>query len=124
MPCAFIDDEYTEQGRIPAADGLHPEVRFEYRPATAGHFMRHLSEIDGKNLDEMRKKQAKFLAGQVVSWDITHRNGSAITPIEANCLRLAPEVFRKMFDIVSGQSKNGIDLETEAKNSETGCDSK
>lgn len=114
---AFIDDDYNETGRIAAVEGLHPEVRFSYRPMTAQEWMRCLSECEGKTLIESREVQAKWLTKKLISWDIRDRSGNPVPATVEKSLKLHAPVFHRLFNIVAGQEKtDAVPLDESAKN--------
>lgn len=111
---AVIRDGYTRDCFIKAMPGLHPSVRFKYRPmlmqnrSTITHEMSKAYAADhAARADEI---SAKAIAGYVVSWDIAdvdqngHATGGLLPITTPNILRLQPRLQARIFEIISGQS--------------------
>ena len=92
METAFIEDDMTFTGRIAAAPGIHPEVTFQYRPATIQDRIRLQSNYD--NPDKYAELMHDVLTGKLVQWNLD-------APIDALTVkRLRPKIKAKMLDIV------------------------
>jgi len=125
----FIEDGYTEQGYIAAADGIHGPLEFEYRPALAKLADRISGMLQGDrpNWDGFWDAIAKALAREpklLQSWSLKDSKGGDVPITEANVLRC--KQAHKIWAVVTGQRASDLrpdgtrpgqpDLEADAKN--------
>lgn len=102
----FIDDGYTEQGLIVAAEGLYPAVRFLFRPMLVTELAQYSTRVSQATDEAVRREVARWLSLKLVEWDV--RDGQdrevPIRPVGldplANLLRLKPPLFVKLWKII------------------------
>lgn len=105
---AFIHDTCTLPGYVARSAGLHPALRFQYRPATAEERLRLALAGENEAAPEFGPRTAALLAQKLVRWELV--DGSPAPPIGASAiLRLQPELFEKIHRIVMGYSASEID---------------
>ncbi|MFA5262241.1 MAG: hypothetical protein WC378_00340 [Opitutaceae bacterium] len=107
------NDGYTMPGFVEARPGLNEEVRFSYRPMTAvqqAGFNAGLANlVDTPRNPANFLKRSEVLFSRLVSWDVVDRNGDPVA-LDLDAVRhLSPEVFWKMYGIVSGTIPTDID---------------
>ena len=100
----FIHDGYTRQGYIAERPRLHPALRFSYRPMLTENRYVILHQLD--QIDADRKARARLEAETVmaylVSWNLFGRQDEAIDVTVPNLLRVEPNLFLKLRNIVLG----------------------
>ena len=105
QPTAYLHDGYTCAGYVQERRHLHPAVRFTYRPMLRQNrsvvFKRIRDDSDPKALDVV---YARTIAGQIVEWDLTMPDGAPVPLTAEHILRLEPNLFDKLFNIVTGIS--------------------
>ena len=71
MLSAFIEGDYTEELYIKGIEGLHPEVRFKFRPILTEDRAEFIHRT-GKEEDPKRAERiaGKALADHLVSWSL------------------------------------------------------
>lgn len=118
MLSAWIDDGYTETGRLEAIPRLMPELTFTFRPMTrdelAGFAAQH------KNADEKAYARgvAERLAVKITQWSLTKPDGTAVPVTADNLLRLKNIPFQRLHEIVFGHAVTDEEKrEADAKNS-------
>lgn len=105
----LIDDGTIEDGYIAERKGLHPALRFRYRPML--HWERDVlavqvgqkppREVDGYFVTTIRQK--------LVSWDAKDKAGTAI-PIRDDVIqRLRPALFDRLYNVIAGASPSDPD---------------
>lgn len=100
---AFIDDDYEREGYISRRPGLHPAVKFSFRPMLMTERSRMLTEQNrAKTPEESETLAAKEIARRIKWWDIENRNGKEVGITPENVIRLQPRVFVSMFSQVIG----------------------
>lgn len=104
-----IDDGYTEDGFIAAVPGLHPELRFTYRPVRREERATWGRGLEGCNPAAQTRKTNELLAKHVASW-------SAVAPITAeNVGRLRQTLFDKLFAVVMQERASDFDANRPAE---------
>lgn len=116
----FIDDGYTERGRIDAEDGIHGQLDFEYRPMIPTVQGRLLEKKDAEGFVDAC---AKVLVrdGHLKSWSLKDSKGEPVPLTESNVKRVKPRLFDKLWTVIAGlRPSDGeakpIDLEADTKN--------
>jgi len=123
MPCAFIDDGYTETARMAAAPGVSPAITFRFRPVTAGEFGEYAHKLELSNTAEAKVATAEILASKLVDWDVRDASGVKIEITVDNLLRLEHELHLKLFQVVIGEIP-GDDSNVEHARSNAEADAK
>lgn len=101
MAAGFIPDGYTIKGYVKASPGLHPAVKFTYRPSICMQNREVLAQGLAEDVREQRFKD--MVAAQVTEWDIRHPITNEIVPItSANVGRLQPMLRSELVDIIMG----------------------
>lgn len=108
----YIPDGYTEGGYISPADGFHGPLRFEFRPMLVderallyGEAIKRLPE------DAQLKKRAQAVASRIKSWSLLDAAGQAVPVNVDRLLRLKPELFYKLLNVVIGLEASDVDPE-------------
>ncbi len=110
---AYIHDGYTRDGYIAAREGLHPAVRFKYRPVMPQDravIFRKIQVADDPRRGE--EISAAAVVQSIEEWDIRKQDGSLVKLATSQALRLVPSVIDRLFLIVMGSS--GTDSDPEA----------
>jgi len=108
---AFVDDGFDESAYIAESPGLHPAVRFTYRPLIASERSAWFRDMDRKP-DDRAQITADMLARKVQSWDLKDRSGAVAKIEPAQLLKLRPRLWDRMLAIVSGQDASDFDPQT------------
>ena len=105
----YFHDGYTQRAFIAAVPRLHGTLRFSYRPAlieersqlhdAAGQLSSHLFDCH----------VARFLAQKIVDWDLTDVRRQPVGPTAESVLRMQPELFAKLNQIIFGTAPSDID---------------
>jgi hypothetical protein len=105
----YFHDGYTQAGFIAAVPLLHGPLRFTYRPAlveersqlfdVAGQLSAHLFDCH----------IAQFLAQKLVDWDLVDADEQPVAPSAEALLRLQPELFVRLNQIILGTVASDID---------------
>ena len=113
----FIEDGFTYDFVIKPVPGLHNGLKGKFRPiltddkAVAHHEIASATKAGNARLAETRVGAATFR--QVVSWDLTDSHGREVELTVQNLMRLAPDVFYKLFKICMGQMASEIEAGNE-----------
>ena len=101
------DDGYTIDGYFCEVPGLHPALRFRFRPLTVEAF----AAIMAKARHEANPNHlfARTIAARVETWDLRDAKGEAVAVSEKIALSLVPRLFDRLFDVVTGQKPHDID---------------
>src|SRR5262245_30308487 len=98
----YISDGFTESAFLKGVARLYDDVRFSYRPLLIDERSEFL-DCTGKLSPAQREREtAKLMAGKLVSWDVTDRNGNALPANADNLLRLRPVLFQRLSFVVLG----------------------
>ena len=109
---AFIPrDGYTKEGYVAAVPGLHPAVRFHYRPMVGDQSIHWRDGFLLKPTETRKLVPAAALSDRhLVSWDIKHPTTGELVPVSLeNITRLQPRVLERMFMIVTGFERSDED---------------
>lgn len=106
---AFLDDGYSEDGVIPEVKGLHPEVRFRFRPALLADKQRYWKGFADASPDEQAKRTATLIASHVEGWNLTEGR-----PVVAQVLKMRPAIIDGIVVRILGYSP--ADEAADAKN--------
>ncbi len=112
---ALIEDGMSHTATIPRVAGLHPSVKFRFRPALSDERHGFLigTDLDGK---ARAKRICGILKRHLESWDVKLRTGQDVSPKdESILLKLHPTIQAKMLDYVLGYS--AIEEAADEKNS-------
>lgn len=97
-----ICDGYDERGFVEEERGLHPALRFVYRPMLVEERTRLLNENDSLKPAQRPRNTAKVLALKIKSWDLKDRKGEPVPVAEESILKLRPRLYERVLGIVSG----------------------
>jgi hypothetical protein len=116
----IIPDGYEEPGYILEQLGLHPEVRFVYRPMLADARDTLARASSGKQPSEYYKILSAAMASRIVSWSVAGMDGKPLPVNAATALTLRPRLFDRLYSIICGDSPSDIDPKAspQAKNEE------
>jgi hypothetical protein len=118
----YIDDGYTEEGKIAAEPGIHGPLTFEYRPMIPS-VQGRLMDVRGSS-DKFVDLAAKLLCGKdghLKAWSLVNKKKEAVEINEENLKRVRPSLFDKLWQIVAnvrpsdGKDKT-VDLAADGKN--------
>ncbi len=91
----FIDDGYTLDSEVKERPGIHPGLKFSYRPALAEAVYQY-GRVEPKDGKAAAERNALFLVQHLVTWDATE-------PISvANLKRLHHRMIDDLIGWVSG----------------------
>jgi hypothetical protein len=109
---AFIEDGYTQSAYLKAESGIHPDVRFNFRPMTFQEVQQLNSQLAQYEFDHDKRAilAAEVIQRKVASWDIKDRQGQT-KPIEAGFIirSMRPVVTQRIYNIVSGLEAGDVD---------------
>lgn len=112
FPSPYIDDGYTEQGYLRAVPGLHPDIRFTYRPMTLAVRGRMMTRGEKCKDDAERfTVQAETIVqgNLLLEWNVSDRKGAALPISVENMLKLRPRVFLALVAIIAGVEPSDVD---------------
>jgi len=110
MGLKINSDGYDRSGYIKEADGIHGELRFVYRPATAIEFSRVQKKLeDEKTPGRDMIIRAAFVESHLVSWDAELDDGEPATADVKTLLRIPYLVLMELFHIIGGLSASDVD---------------
>lgn len=104
---AMISDSSNLPGYIERREGLHPALRFRFRPATLAERVEALNADLGPALAEPRGV-ALLLARKLLDWELPE-GGTLPELLPDNILRLHPELFQRLSRIVLGYQASDPD---------------
>lgn len=99
MRSAIIPDGYAEEATL-AANDLHDEIQFTYRPALAADWGELMDA--SKSQSEFVKCGLDLLPKQIKSWNIVEGDGKPFLITKENVAKLRPQVLIRMLDFVCG----------------------
>ena len=104
----FVGDGYDTDGKIPRADGIHPELTFRYRPATRDQRDRFVrAQADA---EKRAKVTADLIVAHVQEWSVVDRSGFLVDKPTADVVaKLQPVLVDKLVDIIIGYAASGQD---------------
>ena len=111
---ALIEDGYTITTRVAVRPGIHPEVKFTYRPALASErfeFLRRTDLTGEEKLDHC----ARILQQHLQTWNVRTKAGAQVETTIQNVRRLQPTLLESLLDIVLGYKPG--EQEADQKNS-------
>jgi hypothetical protein len=103
QPITHIHDGMTRRGYVTERKFQHPAVRFTYRPMLIQNravLFRQISEC--KDPRKEQEYAARCIAAQVGEWDLIDDFGKSVPLTSAAVLRLEPNLFNRLFEIVTG----------------------
>lgn len=122
----LILDGYTRPGYIAKVPYLHPELRFRFRPMLALERDELLTASRRLSPQQFAASMAKAMANRIVEWNLTH-DGQPVTISSDNIQRLQPNLFDRLFWIVSGANvvdgRNISDVDPQWDTSEADAES-
>jgi hypothetical protein len=105
----FFHDGYTQRAFIAAVPRLHGTLRFHYRPALVEERSQLYDAAGQLNSHLFDCHVAQFLAQKIVDWDLVDARRQLIAPTAEAVLRLQPELFVKLTQIIVGTAASDID---------------
>jgi hypothetical protein len=121
--CAFLDG-YTQKGFIKEELGLHPPLRFEFRPCTVDEGNAYADKVEGTSNKVSGIEAHKLIAGKVISWDLQDRHGKRVPINEKNVSQISRALHLKVLSIVMGSRASDPDpLASEEEQRENAEDS-
>lgn len=97
-----VDDGYTVPGYLEAVPGLHPALRFEYRPIQVMQRDAVDKSIASKGSAHAHQVVRSCVASRLTHWNAVDLKGEPL-PIEpANVGTLPPLLYDKLFNVLLG----------------------
>lgn len=101
----IINDGYTEKAYLSEVAGIHPEVRFKFRPMLIERFLDMEEAFQReKSLKVKRQISATYLEEQLVEWDLRDDKDQVVSIKAPLLIRLKPLLYNKIFAIVVGDA--------------------
>ena len=101
----YFPDGYTRKGYIKGVDNHYGSVAFEYRPMLPEERDDILHAVRTSPPGRWGLAMRQALASKVTSWDVTNPMTGKAVPVELDAVkRLPPDVFDRLFNIVSGST--------------------
>ena len=115
-------DGYTEQGYLKAVPGMHPDVRFLFRPMSTPQRAKLLNAGD-KTKDQLKlfRLQAEAIIEEwklLLEWNITDVAGKALPVTVESMMKLKPRLFFGIIAIITGTEPSDIDDEAPHRQAE------
>lgn len=109
----WIPDGYTRSFFIRGVPGLYPDTRGSLRPLVVikqAEINREMRQA-GEDLKKQQWIAAKWIAQQVVDWDIKKSADGDLVSTEdvSEILKLQPELFQRIWGIVNGVDGGDVD---------------
>lgn len=106
-----IRDGFTQRGYVKAVEGLHGELKFNFRPMLP----EEVEELEAlrdtanqNNASKIRSKIGEELAKRLTSWSVQFEDKPAeISPLNVRSLRTSLQT--KVYNIVAGFAPTDID---------------
>jgi hypothetical protein len=118
MDCAFFDDGYTRNGYLADKPGVHPEVRFRYRPTLVAEQAVVLNWFTSDPPAVRVGKCAEMLSKHLLEWSIAGADGLKLPITPKNLMRINPRIFSRLVDIVSCSAASDVDPDATPEESE------
>ena len=99
----FIDDGQYVTGYIEGVKGLHPALRFEYRPTLYAERTKLMKRVNSDQADVT--EEAAYVAGRMQSWNAGRE------PTKDNILALPASLTAKLINVVTGYVASDDDPE-------------
>lgn len=115
---AIINDGYNEPGYLAERKGLHPAVRFTFRPMLHEKRACVNALIMAGGVNGPRA-MVKAIVDHLVSWDVCGKDGKPVEVSLTNVAHLRPNIIEGLYNIVSGWSPS--DPEPNANPEEAGA---
>lgn len=105
----IIPDGYTEEGYIAEVPGLHPALRFAYRPML--NLERDVLQNLAAKESPQRINQAftDAAVSRLQSWGATDQQGDPLAINAKNFSRLRPALFNRVYNIIAGYQPSDPD---------------
>lgn len=95
------DDGFTRDVFIREIKGLYPDVKFAYRPTTLKQRSDFWDWNDSlKRTHQKDSAAAEMMANKIVSWDIVDHEGKDVSVTKENILKIHPDLFVRMKNII------------------------
>lgn len=107
------NDHYTERGFIRGVPGVHPDIRFTYRPMTVmalGSLYTACERL--QDYGQRHKLRAEVIvdkAKYLKEWDIPDGKGGVLAVTAANLLRQKPNAYSRIVGIIMGDERSDPD---------------
>lgn len=100
--CNYLADGYTQPAYLKGVPNLYEDLRFTYRPAVVEERSQIVATFGNAKPDAFDRKVAQFLAHKIKSWDVVDSQGGEVEISATAILRLPPELFQKVWQVVGG----------------------
>jgi hypothetical protein len=105
----YFHDGYTQKGFVAAVAALHGPLRFTYRPALIEERSQLYDAAAQMNSHLFGCHIAQFLNQKLVDWDLIDIHRRPVAPSAESLLRLHPELFVRLNQIILGTVASDID---------------
>lgn len=105
----IIEDGYTEDGYIAAVPGLHPALRFRFRPMLPEEREAISDVIRQKPIAQGNKLMCEALAARIKSWSATNNKGEPLEITPSNVAKLRPKLQGSVYSIIAGYQASDLD---------------
>jgi len=102
----IIRDGYSRPGYIAKVPYLHPALRFRFRPMLVAERDELIAASNRLTPQQLSAAMAKAVATRIIDWDLTH-DGVPVERSAENVSRLQPNLFDRLFWIISGSQVSG-----------------
>lgn len=109
MTALFLDDGMTFAGSVAPRPGIHPGLKFRYRPALPERVQSYINTL-GKSDKQLYDAKVRFVLDHLVDWE-------ADAPAdEKNLRRLRLQVLGDLAEVIAGYAASA-EPESDEKNS-------
>lgn len=105
----YFPDGYTQSSYIAAVPRLHDELRFAYRPVLIEERNELAALAQGPSRTSYARHAAALIAERLIEWNLRDAAADPLEVTATNILRLHPQLFQKLLDVVLGLSPSDID---------------
>lgn len=108
LHATLLRDGHTESGCIRPVPGLHAGLRFVYRPMLVEQVGALSVQIE-KRPEAAEQIAAAAIAKQLISWELTDKDGQPLPIKPENLLRLRAPIAYRLRSIVQGLAASDLD---------------
>ena len=105
----YLHDGYTRPGYIAPEPDLHGELRFVFRPGVVEERGQLVDAAQRMASDAYDRHLAVYLAEKLVRWELVDEQGQEVPVTADHILRLHPELFIALEQIVLGWIASDVD---------------
>jgi hypothetical protein len=105
----YFHDGYTQHGYLAAVPRKHGALRFTFRPALVEERSQLTEAARALKPYLYDRRAAAFTAEKIVAWDLVDARQTPVPPSGEALLRLQPDLFVKLHQIVAGWRVSDVD---------------